>query len=367
MANYTIVLTDEIGSWTDTISDWQLLQYTRNVNEIGTLTLVIDGNYPIANLKIDRRILVQRQIGSRIYTDTNSPFLIRRTTRKLDARGKRTIEVLAFSAVELLARRIIAYNKGTSQSEKTAEADDMIKEIMRENFGADATNTDRDMSAYLTIQTDATLGPSITKEFPRDNIMDVIQEIALTTSESGSPVFFDIVSSGEGLEFQTFRGVRGIDNTFTNGGNPVILSPNRGNLVDVTRAYDYSNEINFAYAGGTGTGANRTVETACSINRINQSPFNRREMFVSESNTDNTNALIGEAEMAVRADRPRRTFEGTILNVPGATEYGIHWAFGDKVTAEFENESIDCFVDGIAITVKGGRETIRATLRADED
>ena len=367
MTDYSVLLTDEVGVTLDTIDEWQLLQYTRNVNEIGTLTLIIDGNYPIANLKIDRRILVQRQIGSRIYTDTNTPFLIRRTTRKLDARGKRTIEVLAFSAVELLSRRIIAYNSGTSQSEKTAEADDMIKEIMRENFGTSATDTDRDLSTYLTIQTDATLGPSITKEFPRDNIMDVVQEIALTTSESGSPVFFDIVSSGEGLEFQTFKGVRGIDNTFANGGNPVILSPNRGNLVDVTRAYDYANEINFAYAGGTGTGPGRKIKTAQSDDRINQSPFNRRETFVSESNTNNNAALTNEAKMAVRAGRPRRTFEGTILNVPGATEYGIHWNFGDKVTAEFENESIDCFVDGIAITVKGGRETIRATLRADED
>ena len=57
-----------------------------------------------------------------------------------------TVTITAVSLDDLLMRRVIAYKSGTSQSDKTDFADDMIKEYVDENL-LNATDTDRNLPA----------------------------------------------------------------------------------------------------------------------------------------------------------------------------------------------------------------------------
>ena len=68
---------------------------------------------------------------------------------------------------------------------------------------------------------------------------------------------------------------------------------------------------------------------------------------------------------AVRAGRPKRVFEATVLDVPG-TQYGVHWNFGDKVTAEYAGEVFDVSIDAVSVSVRDGEERITARLRAED-
>lgn len=366
-ATYSVELADAFGNRLDIIDEWVSLKYARSVNGIGSMTLVLDGSYEISFLKLDGRVSIQR--NKRL--DTETVFLIRKIERMLDSTGKRIIVVTALSATELLSRRIVAYDSSgstLSETNKTDKADDMMKQIVRENFVlGSVSDTEREISSYFTVEADTTLGPALNKEFPRDNVLNVLQEISQATVTAGSVIYFDVVAPTEKtLQFRTYRGLRGIDHSFPGGTNPVTLSTEKGNIANVNRTYDWIGEYTYVYAGGQDSGADRDIRTASSRERIGESPFNRRELFLSSNATSGSDALLNEADAALRAGRPVRSFEAEMVNVPGATEYGVHWGFGDRVTAEFEGESVDATIDVVEISVVKGKETIQASLRVEE-
>lgn len=368
--DYAVSLLDPYGIELNLINEWLTLSYTRSVNDVGVLELVLDGNYsPFANLMLDGRLVVWRNARGRTYADTDTTFFIRKIERTLASSGERTITVVGLSAVELLRRRIVAYDAGSSQAAKSDLADDLMKEVVRENLGSSATDSDRDLSAYLDVEADVSLGPTVNADFARDSVLAVCQEVSQTTVQAGSPVYFDIVAPAQAsLEFRTYRGQRGLDHTYPDGINPVILSPERGNLVNVSRTYDWSDEVTFVYCGGQDAGVSRDVQSASSEDRITLSPFNRRERFVNYSQaTSGSGTLQDQAQAGLRDGRPKRSFTGELVNVPGTTEYGVHWKFGDLITAEFEGEAVNCMVEAVQVNVVKGRESINAKLRVVED
>lgn len=363
VVTYEVWLLDPFGNLLDVIDEWLYLRYDRALNNVGSLELGLDGSYPNFNfIKLDGRIVVWR--NGKI--DMETTWLIRRIIRTLDEEGTLGISIGAFSANELLNRRIVAYDAGTSYAEKVSmAADNMMKQVIRENFGASASVAARNISTYFSVEADTSQGPSLTKSIAWNNILDVTQDIALTTISAGSAVYFDVISPAfNTFEFRTYRGQRGIDHTFLDGQSPVVLSPDRGNLTSVLRSFDYSDEVTYVYAGGAGFNQFQFVATASHAGRINQSPLNRREMFLSSGGI--AQAVIDDAQAGLRENRPRRVFQGKLVNVPGTTEYGIHWNFGDLVTVEFEGETIDCSIDAVQIEVADGEENITATLRALE-
>ena len=360
---YEVWLLDPFGNLLDVIDDWLYLKYDRALNNVGSLELGLDGGYPnFSFIKLDGRIVVWR--NKKIDMETS--WLIRRMIKTLDEDGTLGISIGAFSANELLTRRIVAYDAGTIYSDKVGmAADNMMKQVIRENFGASATDTSRNLSTYFSVEGDTGQGPALTKSFAWNNVLDVTQDISLTTISGGSSVYFDVVAPAfNTFEFRTYRTQRGIDHTFPNGQNPVILSPERGNLTSVLRSFDYSNEATYIYAGGAGFNQFQFVATASSIDRIGQSPLNRREMFLSSGGIAQT--VTDDAAAGLRENRPQRIFQGKLVNVPGTTEYGVHWNFGDLVTVEFEGETINCSIDAVSIEVADGNEDIIATLRAIE-
>jgi hypothetical protein len=363
-SSYEIWLLDPLGNPLDIIDEWLYLRYDRAINNIGALELGLDGSYANPDfIKEDGRVVVWR--NGAIETETT--WFIRRVIKTLETDGTLTISIAAFSANELLARRIVAYDAGTTYADKSDQADDMMKAVIRENFGSSASNANRNAAAYFSVEADVSLGPSMAKSFGWNNVMDVMQDISLTTISSGSSVYFDVVSpTYSTVEFRTYRGQRGIDHTFPNGTPPVVFSPERGNLVSVIRSFDWTNEISYVYAGGQGFSQFRYISTASSSDRIGVGPFNRREMFLNATQEGTATAVDSAALAALRENRGQRVFHGEIVSIPGATEYGVHWNFGDLVTVEFENEMINCSIDALQIEVEAGKETIKASLRALE-
>lgn len=367
MVGYEVRLKNPEGSLIDIIDDWISLKYTPVVNDVGALQLVLDGNYsPFDNLRLDGIIEVVRRVGGRTYIDAETVWLIREVTRQLTGSGERFITIGAVSAIELLSRRLIAFDAGTPQASKSDKADSMMKAFVSENAGTDA-DTDRQIENF-TVESSASNGPNIEMEADWVNLLDTLQDISQAAIVAGSAIYFDVVAPVPGglFEFRTYEGLRGNDNTFPGGTNPVILSPARGNLVNVTRTYDWSGEVTVSYAGGAGIGAGREVQSASSV-RLEDSPYNRRESFAQGGGTGGASAILDAARTALRKGRPKRSFRGQLVNVTGQTEYGVHWQVGDKVTAQFEGESIDCFIDSVTIAVSDGRETIQGNLRAEEE
>lgn len=370
---YHIRLADPYGTHLATISQFvddgygAALDYTLNVGQPGILTFAVPASFDSSLFMADGRIGVWRSINGRPPAlDGEAIWLIRRFEETDDF-----TRITAIHANHLLWRRIAAYAAGTSYTSKSAAAaDNQIKTIVAENFGSSISSADRDgaetqadVNAYLSIQTNLSLGASVAKAFARRRVGEVVQELCEASTTAGTYLSAEIVAPTETtLELRTYATQRGVDHRATSG-QPVILSPQRGNIENVRRVTDHTDEATFIIAGGQGEGVNRLIATASDTARMGLSSFGRIERFVDMSNVSDATQLQDEADAALRAGRPRITLTGELVETPSTTR-GIHFDLGDVVTVEFRGKQYDCRLDVIHETVSQGRRRSQIQLRS---
>jgi hypothetical protein len=207
-------------------------------------------------------------------------------------------------------------------------------------------------------------GPSISKEFPWQNVNDVLKEISDASIQIGTPIFFDVVDGDSGvLEFRTYRDYRGADRR-TSGEVPLIIGPDFGNAGASSLSEDWANEVSYAYSMATGVGDARLYGTASDDTVIGSSPFGRREFIADAGQYTSSTALVNEAKAALRAGRAVRNFEIKIISTPN-TLYGVHWKWGDYLTGQIKGQTFDCRVQAVSVTVDAGKETVDGYLRLE--
>lgn len=364
---YHLRLADPFGQHLATISQFiddgygAALDYTLSVGQAGALSFAVPASFDASLFLKDGRVGVWRSVNGRPpILDGEAIWLIQRMEFTDDY-----TRITALHANHLLNRRIAAYYAGSSYvSKSAAAADDQIKTIVRENFGAsivaadrDGAETQADVSVYLTVQANTGLGASVAKAFARRKIGEVVRELCEASTTAGTYLTAEIVAPTETtLELRTYATQRGVDHRATSG-QPVILSPQRGNLEDARLTVDHTDEATFTIAGGSGEGVNRKIQTANDTARMGLSPFGRIERFVDMSNVGDLTQLQDEADAALRAGRPRITLTGDLVETPGTTR-GIHFDLGDIVTVEFRGKQYDVRLDVVKETVsKGGRRS----------
>jgi hypothetical protein len=370
LATFSIYLSDLFGTRLADASNFLSLEYSRVVNGVSTLTLVLPGDFPTQYiLNPDGRIEVWRKLDSgREYLETDVIWLIKKVDQVLDAEGKQTIIIEADTPLSILREpgRFVNYVAGSSQAQyASAPADNQIKQVARENIGTSATGS-RNIATYVAIDGNLSLGASVAKSFAWRDCLKVMQEFAQASTQAGTYVAFDIVAdTPSSLTFRTFTGQRGVDHRFPNGINPIILSPEMGNLGETRLSVDYRDEATYVLAGGRGEGAARLTASAQDTTRQGASPFGLRELFADATQYETSTGLASEASAQLRAGRAKTIFQGRLIDTPD-TRYGVDWAWGDFVTAQAFGRLIDCRVDAISVSVRDGKETIDAWLRSNE-
>lgn len=371
---YEISLLNAFGTRLTYIPDFLSLSYARRVNDVGSLTMTVpyskyapllyDAN---GELLPDNRIEVRRSInGALPYLDGETVWFIRYAQDNIEGVLTLTCE----DTISLIARRIVAYAAGSSQAAKTTAtaADNLIKTVFKENMGTSATDTARDWSAYISVQANLTLGQLVTKNFAWQQLLSTLQAMAQDSTTRGTYIAFDIVSLGggtAGFEFRTYSGQRGVDHRYPTSTAPIILDAQLGNLTDVTRTFDIRDEKTYIYVAGQGEGSDRATATASSTTRIGLSPFGRIEGFQDARNTADSTSLTGEANDALRQARAKRLFSAKYTPTEGII-YGRDFNWGDQVTCQYKGALINCFVDGVQITVgqEPGKEDIDLRLQS---
>lgn len=368
MGLYQLLLLDQAGRTKATLETFSFLDYVMAENDEGWFDLTLPDIYDSLlfennDVIVDQRLVIGRSINGVSYQpEGDRQWLIRDGVRGLVEKGKYVTLLAGHDGNGLINRRIAAYDAGSAEVDKTNDpADNMMKAIMRENFGSLATDTARRITAYLTIQPDTTLGPNVSKAFSRRKLLPVLKEIAQTAEQNGTFIAFDVVAVGSVFEFRTYPFQRGDDHRQGHG-SPIVLSETDGALTDVRRGYLHSDELTFVYAGGLGQEAARAIGTAQDTARLAASPLNRIEGFLDGRQTDNTAILADEAEAELFAHRPVRSFSASV-NDTKQIKYGRDYKFGDSLTAIFRGEPIDCRVDRVHMTVADGVETGQPRLR----
>lgn len=371
MTTYSVYLDDAFGNRLADASNFISLTYSRVVNNVSTLKLELPGDFNTDFIiNPDGRVEVWRKLDSGVeYLDTNTIWLIKSVTLSIDAKGLQKIIIEADTPLCILREpgRFVFQFAGEAQSSyAAAPADDQIKQLARENIGTSATGS-RNISAYISIDGNQGLGASVAKSFAWRECLKVMQEFADASTTAGTYIAFDIVASTPTtLTFSTFANQRGVDHRFPNGLNPILISPDMGNLGETTLTIDYRDEATFVLAGGSGEGSERLLGSAQNTTQQGLSPFGLRELFVDATQYDSTTGLGAEADAKLRASRVRTIFQGRLIDTPD-TQYGVHWSWGDYVTAQAFGQLIDCRIDAVSVTVKPGTgyERIDAWLRSN--
>jgi hypothetical protein len=371
IVSYEIRIANRSGTAVASFSSRKIisLDYTRAVNQITELKLVLPGTFNHKLLESDGIISVYRKVGTNaLYLDTDTVWFIRTIDRSLDESGMKLITVTAESASSLAHQFIVAYQnlKTLGYTTKFDEAGDMILAIANENLGLLATNTLRRIA--MTMEGASGKGVLMYKQFGWRYLDDVFKEICDTSYQSGTPLYWDVISVNAplGLEFHVYTNQRGRDlRVSTNA--PLVVGPNQKSITAFTVTQDYKGEANYIYVAGPGAEDDRPVTVSEDTARSRRGPYSHKEGFVDLRDANTLQTFTDEGNRALRAGSPRIVYVGKLASVPGAI-YGLDWKFGDRLTAQDdEHVGYDCRVNAVHITLSNnGEEVVDAALRSDE-
>jgi hypothetical protein len=293
-------------------------------------------------MRKDRKILIFRDLPG------HWPLLVCSGYLRAWAMGSKVAKLQGPDLNDLMARRVVAYEAGSSQAKKTDQVDDIIKALGRENLGASATDSARDMSDYgFLVAADTGAGPSVTKAFAWREIPRVVADLIASGKEDGTEVLWQIEPLGyASAMLKTWASYRA-DRSFPNGSPPLEFSEDRGNLIDPEYSEDWRKEANVCYAGGSGKEDKRTVQEVEGSEATD--PLVRKEIFTNATaqGTDTT-ALTDVGNSKLQARAAMRGFKGTLQESQGQL-FLIHWRLGDLVTARHLGQPHKVMIRTVAI------------------
>src|SRR3990167_9897346 len=142
MAIFELWLTDNTGETRLTLLDTFLaFEYARVQNDVGAWWVELPADFDEDLIMVDGRVEFWRGWEQGKLALDFVGF-IRRLRFEMDKDGQETITISGPDANDILDRRIVAYAAGSSEATKTAEADNIILSIFRQNHNT--TTTDKD-------------------------------------------------------------------------------------------------------------------------------------------------------------------------------------------------------------------------------
>ena len=346
------------------IQSFTSLEYVKTQNAIGSLVINLPRNLmQYDQFSVGDIFEVWREKGGTLELQNETAYFLQDWEFWTDDDGAEYIRLFANDANWLLDTAIVIHKSTSAQADKTAIPDDMLKAIVREQLGSLA---DADRQKLLVAPDLSAGGASITKAFAYRNVLTVLQEICEVAQEKNNVwLGFDVVRTAPGtFEFRTYTGQRGVNHSRTSG-DPRLVGKQYGNLSKPTFGTYRADERNFVVVGGQGEDLARTLVYRWNYDRWHASKWNRREYFKDSRNNETTAALEADGDAALEEFKPRQVLTGTMLDTPGMM-YGIHYGFGDVLTAEAFGYSVDCHVTAVRVKVdQEGGEQIDVKLRGE--
>jgi len=366
--SYTLALLDPSGNSLDVWDDFISLDYSRTLNNLGRLSVVMPYRPGInpTSIRRDFHILVYRKPqNSPQYLDMRTWWIIDHVIWDI---SNNTVTIEAGDLLHILNRRIVGFTPQTLKADKTylektyfLKADDMMKEYVDENLGPSASPIVRKISV-LSIAGDTSEGPEVEQQAAWKTIISVLQSIATQSAGLGTDIFFDIVPiSADNFQFKTYIGVLGSDRTITpHGANTFTES----NLSDIQIEWDYREEITNVYATGEGGGSDQLYVNEGDTAR-DYSIWGRIESRINlGSETGNEYYMSKKANETLREFRPKIKLNANLVEVMGSI-YGRDYNFGDKIPVSVEGYYFESMIDSVHVSLSDGEERISSTVTGE--
>lgn len=365
---YELWLTTDAGMRLAALDYTLGLTASRVANGRGWFSLALPRTFDTTFIRPDRMVQVWRAPQGGRLTLWRAYFT-RRWRYEIQG-SQETLKILGPDTNDLLRRRVAVGFAGTAYANKTDYADDMMKELVSQaisNTPPPVPAAGTRAWASLSVAPDLGAGPILTRTFDFGRLMlssgtGILPDLAAAAREAGNEIFFDIVPNVVGstaitFQFRTYTGQPGMDVS-----DRAVFDQQRGNLKDPFLEYDYSEEVNYVYAGGQGDGEARNIQQVYDVARYGTSFWNRCEAFADARNESTNDGVREKGRAALEAGRPLRRFGGIPVDTRG-TRFGCDWDFGDRVRARYRGEEFDAIIRAVTLSLdERGQETIQARL-----
>lgn len=365
MAEYEVYLTDDAGRRITIIENFAFLSISRLVKGYGTVHIGI----PFRDFKVypaflpDRRIEVWRSPRHGATLREEGSFFLRKYNVYTREDGLEIIEFWGRSPLDILRRQTVV-SSTPSKYNKTDFIDDMMKEIVTENFISPAQTAP---SGELSVDGTDGKGPSISHSFYGTNVLDVLKDlrdISISLNEQDSDnrrIYFDVVrgsplnSGGFGYIFRTYADLRGTDRT-----NDVEFSVENGNLSAPSYFEDHlDSETHATVLSQTSSALNGDVSSADRyLSRWN-------DIRVSQQSAEGSAALnTAKANQMLQQGRAEKALNVTFVDSPGSSRqprslYGVDWDLGDLLPVRYAGKIFNVEVAAVHISInENGEENI---------
>ena len=346
------------------LSDVGPFSYTKALNADGDFSISLPPTVKLRELAKDQLIRISRRPPGGVLAADFAGIIRDWSSAQVSSGFSRSIMGPGMGWV--LSGRVVAYPAGHAQAEKTDEADDMMRAIVRYNLGSSATTangrkaTASLSSAAFSVQADVGLGPSLSLGFSYHNVADVLRKISNAARAAGTPVYWEMVPNGTAFEFRVNVGQLGQD--LTSGRNALTFGPEFGNFSGGRLTFLSRDERNYSYALGKGQKDLRNVQVSEDTARSQASIWSLREGAVEDTQLTTDAALIDRADAETMAGRPLWVLEGDLVSTED-TQYQRDWNLGDLVKVSFDGFQSPALVRAVTVAVDGvGRETVTGAI-----
>lgn len=357
--------------------DFQALSFTKQVNDVGSYTLTINGHDERRLLfELDGQVEVYRRIPGVKDWYLEFEGLHRKAEKVLNEDGSILFSSTGVGYNDMLARTIVSYKQGTIRAAKNCSAETAMKEYVTENcIVEDATVVGRLSEGYLpgfSVEPDKTLTagfaiPNWSGDKAYENLLDVLKEIATL-----SGIDFAVVGDGPALfVFNTYLQGMGLNKTYhtvtSSGKNeygniPVVLADRFGSIAGGTYDDDRLAESNVVVVQGSGDGSTKHTVTRTDPEAINDSPWNRREVSRSASSQDFEYQLKDFGDQTLKELARKETISDCVPLQTPSSLYGKDYQLGDKVTVWFDDVKMDKRITSVTLEYSENGESITMEL-----
>lgn len=313
------------------IDDYQSLELRLRYNDVSTWQLTLDRRHPMADvLCTPGNGIILRRIGSSSVT-LSGPW----TEQTHERTGNvNTVTLSGIDDTGWLARRLVypdpndivpPYNTQI-EDVQTGKASSVMYHFVHENAGLGAP-TERRVHG-LAVGADPNIGPTVTFSGRWQNLLSLVQEIAVASEAGGVPLGFiarqNVFLGQNTISFFEFAVP---DHT------SVRFSHELGNMASFTYKRTAPTS-NYAIVGGEGEGTARLY--AEKPDSVSVAEWGRIEGELSDSRNGSTTAEMKQAADHNLAENASTTsLSITPIDTPDQ-QYGVHYTLGSKVTVIFD-------------------------------
>lgn len=354
-AIYDIELCRDTGERIALLDRVLWFNYVRVYNAVGSFSIELPHDFTANLIQIDQRINIWRKPPGGPKRLEFAGILKTRSTG-VDESGLLHRVIGGPCLNWLLGSRVVLTNASVIIS-----ADDYMKNRVIVSLGGSGTYPLP--SSLFSVQEETGQAPVVVPEASIRSLIDLLLDLAQSSTAQGTPLFFEIAAVGDENKFQfrTYANQPGLDRTASGP----IFALEFGNLANPLLIEEYAEEVNYVstyYLSRELDGPIPANLDSKDQTRYRRSIFARREEGMSIKEPA---AVADEGWRLLNAGRPRKIFTATFKSVPGSL-YGVHWYFGDRVPVVYDNKFFEAVIKAVAAAVdSNGLETIESAVEVD--